>query len=415
MLGQMPSSEFLVRPYLQLGSNPQKGLAIVWHTRDTDAPFEAAAFVNGKRWTVVPTSRRIAVSGLPPHRILVAEFPDLPSGSRFQYAIRQRGNLVFRAEGIARPAGDRFRVAIVGDTGENSRGQREVAFQMWRARPELLVHTGDIVYPHGRMTEYRSKWFPIMNAPVPGSRSGAPLLQQIISAGVPGNHDTAYRNLRRYPDGLAYYPYWIQPLNYRPGLPLPRLTAMSGVNGGNFAFRTGPVFWVMLDANTYINWRSQTARQWLDSALAAAGDATWRFVVWHQPGFHSSDKKSDEIYMRSVSDLLTKHRVQVVWNGHVHNYQRTYPIIGEAGGKFRAETSWRSGQPTRGTIHVVTGSGGAPLYDQSIARNRARWQPFTAQYTAGYGFTQLDLEGGSATVRQIGNRGQVLDEFQIVK
>ena len=42
---------------------------------------------------------------------------------------------------------------------------------------------------------------------------GAPLLRSVPFIAAPGNHDTDLNNFQRYPDALAYFLYWDQPLN----------------------------------------------------------------------------------------------------------------------------------------------------------------------------------------------------------
>ena len=71
---------------------------------------------------------------------------------------------------------------------------------------------GDIVYEYGLISEYREKFWPVYNADEP-SESGAPLLRSTLFVAAPGNHDTDTRDLDKYPDALAYYLFWDQPLN----------------------------------------------------------------------------------------------------------------------------------------------------------------------------------------------------------
>ena len=52
----------------------------------------------------------------------------------------------------------------------------------------------------------------------------------------------------------------------------------------------------------------------------------WRFVSFHQPGFNSSKKHFDEQQMRVLAPVFEAGKVDVVFNGHVHNYQRSYPM-----------------------------------------------------------------------------------------
>ncbi|MER3496785.1 MAG: hypothetical protein C4320_08495, partial [Armatimonadota bacterium] len=128
--------------------------------------------------------------------------------------------------------------------------------------------------------------------------------------------------------------------------------------------------------------------------------------------FHSSKKKENERYMAKIADVFTKNRVDVVFSGHVHNYQRTFPIR-VTGGQMTIQQTYAGRGKAQGTIYVVSGAGGAELYDQTMAAKPSIWRPFTAQYVAGYSFTRLDVSPTILRMKQIGIGGKVLDTFEI--
>ena len=70
-----------------------------------------------------------------------------------------------------------------------------------------------MVYEYGLISEYREKFLPVYNADEAAPTAGAPLLRSIPFVAAPGNHDTEIRDLDKYPDALAYFLYWDQPLN----------------------------------------------------------------------------------------------------------------------------------------------------------------------------------------------------------
>lgn len=94
----------------------------------------------------------------------------------------------------------------------------------------------------------------------------------------------------------------------------------------NFSFDYGNSHWTVLDANTYMDWNDATLRDWLTKDLAAAQSATWRIVAFHQPGFNSAREHFSEQQMRPLSPLFEAGHVDVVFSGHVHNYQRSFPL-----------------------------------------------------------------------------------------
>ncbi len=363
--------------------------------------------------------------GTPEHLVWSATIPDLKPGEDLKYWVFSGSKERFTASTHApKSPSQPVRFAVYGDTGRNTKGQREVAFQISRTAPDFAVVTGDIVYPNGRISEYRKNWFPIMNSDKKDLASGAPLLRSILHVGVAGNHDTAYRSLSNYPDGLAYYLYWLQPSGgpdidvKTSGPDASRKALFEGSerrlnSRANFAFAYGDAYWIALDANTYANWSSAKLKGWLEGELKKAQKYTWKFVTFHQPPYHSSKKHQSDTMMRSSHDLFVRYGVDVVFCGHVHNYQRTVPM----GIGAKLDRAFDGAKQTRpnGVIYVVTGAGGAELYDQMMADQPKTWQPWTAVYKAGYSFTLCDLDRKQLTIRQVSDKGNTLDQFVIQK
>src|SRR4051812_16732076 len=77
---------FLVKPYLQLGDAPVSAsgdLVVLWQTDDVDAGWavESRSRIDGPwREAEAPSSRRIAVAGVAPHRVYRAALKGLAPG-----------------------------------------------------------------------------------------------------------------------------------------------------------------------------------------------------------------------------------------------------------------------------------------------------------------------------------------------
>src|SRR5262249_17039034 len=157
------------------------------------------------------------------------------------------------------------------------------------AKPDFIFIPGDIVYGSGRISEYRTKFFPNYNTDEPSQANGAPLLRSVPFIAAPGNHDTALANFQRFPDALAYFLYWDQPLN-GPVAPADAVKVSHTLAGSsktaqdiflagagsryprmaNFSFDYGNSHWTILDANTYMDWNNPSLREWLRKDLEAA-------------------------------------------------------------------------------------------------------------------------------------------------
>ena len=176
-----------------------------------------------------PTSRRITVPGIVPHRVFRAILTGLIPGSRCDYRVLKGRRDRLRGVGTApKEVGQPYRFVSFGDCGAGTAQQKAIAYQTYLAHPDFVMITGDIVYSRGRISEYREKFWPVYNADQASPLVGAPLLRSTLFVAAPGNHDIATRDLEKYPDGLAYFLYWDQPRNGPLGAaggPLvPRLT-----------------------------------------------------------------------------------------------------------------------------------------------------------------------------------------------
>jgi len=450
---------FLVLPYLQLGDHPSpttpECLTLLWHAddRDDDWSVEVRATPAGP-WaaTASPTSRRVAVPGAAAHRVYRAALAGLVPGAEFAYRISRDGVEVFSAKGRARKgAGQRHRFVVFGDCAAGTAEQRAIAHRAYRLAPDFVAIPGDIVYSQGRINEYRQKYFPVYNSDKLSAIDGAPLLRSIPFLAAPGNHDTATRDLAKVPDALAYFLYWDQPLNGPLGTVgatgSPTLLGAAPANHraflegagpsyprmASFSFDYGDAHWTVIDSNTYADWTKPELSRWLARDLAAAKGATWRFVMFHHPPFQSSKAHADEQRMRLISKALEDGGADVVFTGHVHNYQRNYPMKfvprenaqGKlADAKGRVEGSWtldrsfdgRTRTVPDGVIHLVTGAGGARLYDTARQADPASWKEFTQVYIAGVNsLTVADVDGPTLTIRQVAPDGRELDHFVVTR
>jgi hypothetical protein len=304
-------------------------------------------------------------------------------------------------------------------------------------RPDFLFITGDIVYSRGRIAEYRQKFFPVYNADKPSADGGAPLLRSVLFIAAPGNHDIANRNLGENPDGLAYFYYWHQPLN---GFAVPEVLEGSAANVDafrkgagpnfprmtNFSFDYGNSHWIVLDSNPYVDVRAPDLVKWFEDDMKTAKDAKWRFVAFHHPGFNSSRTHFQEQQMREMAEVFERNKVDVVFTGHVHNYQRSYPLLFQAKqkrgrlveGSWQLDTRYDGKHRTKpeGIIYLVTGGGGAKLYNPEQQNDPRSLQEFTTRYVADtHSLTYASVDGGKLTVRQISKEGKEVDRFEVTK
>jgi len=446
---------FVVEPYVQLGDAPKlstsESIEILWHTADADQVWAAQSKKpSDKKWNspVHADYTRVAVRGIEPHRVYRATLNHLAPGEEFDYRVTRGGQSVFEARARARksPKQD-YRFVVFGDCAQGTPEQRAVAYQAYQAKPDFVFIPGDIVYTRGLISEYRTNYFPVYNAAAASPDTGAPLIRSTLFLAAPGNHDTLKPDLTKTPDALAYFMYWSQPLNGPLGkIGEPNTTRFEAATGeekkafltaapktyprmANFSFDYGNAHWTVLDSNPYVDWTDPALRAWVAADLASAKSATWRFVGFHHPGFNSAKTHFTDQWMRKMSDVFETGGVDIVFAGHVHNYQRSYPLRfrlaagepaekGHVDGEFTLDKQYDGAAHTKpnGVIYLVTGAGGAHLYNPEQQDAPEGWQAFTNKFVSTVNsLTVVDASGGKLSIRQVSKDGQELDRWVVTK
>ena len=344
-------------PYL--GRPDDVSIAVVWRTdiasdsRVDYAPFGESSLMTVKR-AAATTNHVIAIEGLAPGALYRYQVysNDVPLGTEATFrAPRDRSS-------------EEFVFGVIGDT--NTRGFPEIiARQLVIADPDFVIHTGDVVYPSGSDDLYDAEFFGPM----------AVLVRQAAVLPTLGNHDV--RTNRG------------QPLLSNFVLP------SSGTAAGSrfYAFRQGNALFVDLDVETSSFGKGSVQYEWLLHTLSAS-DAVWKFVYFHEPPY-SSDH-SDPLIRMILSPVFESHGVDIVFSGHSHLYERTFPICD-------------FGSPScRGVIYVTEGGGGAGF-------SEFHRESFTATVIARHGYLLGSISGARLIMTSYDVDGHVVDSFALDK
>ncbi|MEP6755298.1 MAG: metallophosphoesterase, partial [Chthonomonadales bacterium] len=356
---------------------------------------------------------------------------DLTPGVDFTYRMLLDGKQVFESKARPRKSAIQpYRVVVFGDCGEGTPGEKQIAYQTSVLNPDFIFIPGDIVYTHGSISEYRKNFFPVYNADKASLTEGAPLQRSTLFLAAPGNHDVDGRDLNAFPDGMAYFYLWYQPLN-GPTFPLnaPQTPTIKGPTEStlpfltaalpqypvmaNYSFDYGNTHWTVLDSNPYTDWTKPPLRDWLEKDLASAQGSTWRVVTFHHPGL-GAGFRPDDPKMQAVGSIMAKGKVDVVFNGHLHTYFCSRPIKYE--GSWTFDSTYDGVKKTKpdGTIYVITGAGGAHLHElnkEMMLMNLLARKSIPGKYS----LTVADVNGRTMTLRQIGTDGKEMDHYVITK
>jgi predicted phosphodiesterase len=383
----------------------------------------------------------------------VATLEKLPLNSEIQYRVKLRNQVVREATFSSRASLEQsIRFVMVGDLANGRDSQNEIAYQMNAARPQFMVLLGDIVYSAGRMSQYMNHFWPTYNQPTEeGPRTGAPLMASIPIYAVLGNHDAEEAKWPDYPDALAAY-FLFYPGGEGPGLgawntPLGKTSAGSSAfrravgkaypGLANYSFDYGPVHFLVLDSNSYVALTNVPLLRWIQSDLQNS-KAPWKIVSFHAPAFHTSREHYFDQKMRRLEPIFERTGVDLVFSGHVHNYQRSKPLRfapnlnqylrtkNRVDGIFQIDEAFDGNSNTRpkGIIHIVSGGGGASLYSPNFEKTAdylrerfpGNWAPFTARYYATeHSFTLLEAAPRHLLLRQLNAKGEEVDRMLITK
>jgi predicted MPP superfamily phosphohydrolase len=454
------AQQILVPPYLQPGNNPtlnREQKMLIWQTDSIPEQYkvEFTQLLTGKKNTKVKvTSVTLQLNNKTTY-LYRAALTGLKFDSEYSYQVSTPQQTITEGSFNTRTKKPQTKFAVFGDCGAGTPQQAEIAYQVYQQKPQFVLVTGDNVYRNGLENEYRKNFFPYYISKEASPQTGAPLMNSIPFYMLLGNHDVFGADLDKTPDGLAYFYYNDLPLNG----PLTELTvnakgnpdrvkAFKSNNGArfpkmsNFSFDHGNVHIVCIDANPYTNPLDPTLVQWLAEDLRNSR-AEWKIISYHHPGFNSSKAHYDYQQMRLLSPVLEQLGVDLVLTGHVHNYQRTVPLTfdpkkdstgnqylispeGRVDGKFTLDEKFDGVTNTKpkGIIYVVTGAGGAPLYDSSLSGNpelwkhdpQQNWVPFTKKIVSDrHSFTIIETDGKKLILKQYDGKGVVFDEITMTK
>ena len=256
------------------------------------------------------------------------------------------GDATFRT--AAAPDQTAYTFAVFGDTRTQHQFHQAVVERIVVQKPDFVLHTGDLV----AMGSAAYQWETFFE------------IERELMAHVPlfptlGNHEG---------DDPHYFALFHLPGNERW-----------------YAFDYGNSRFVCLQVDGLADFGPRSEQYaWLEGTLAA-NTQPWLFVYFHIPPYSSVEDAREGEVRRTLPPLFEQYGVDVVFNGHKHNYERN---------------------EVNGVTYVVTAGGGAPLYAMQER------EPTQAAFALAYHFVLLEIDGDHLEATVISAAGEVLDEFE---
>lgn len=269
----------------------------------------------------------------------------LKPGSRYFYVIANsdaRPCSFMTAPQKPRP----FKAVVYGDTRSNPEKHAGVVEAILKYRPEFVLNTGDLVWD-GRLWEQWDDFF----------KAIGPLVSHTPYFSAIGNHERTAANY------LLFFGF--------PG------------NEQWYSFDYSSAHFIVLNSNEDYSPDSDQY-QWIKADLEKNQKPfAWRFVIMHHPAYSAGRYGSNEDVIRDLVPLFVQNRVQAVFSGHDHNYQH---------------------HQQQGIHYIVTGGGGAPLYD--IKKGGTLLYGETSLH-----YLQMEVDSSQVKVRMVRMDGTIPDSL----
>ncbi len=327
-----------------------------------------------------------------------------------------------------------YRVAAVGDCGNNSVNQRAVRDQLIKYIGDNYLNAwillGDNAYGKGRDAEFQTNFFSIYKNN---------LLAKYPLYPAPGNHDYSDEDTTQNAQKthkMAYYQNFSMPTEGEAG-------GVPSHNPAFYSFDLGNIHFLSLDSygeeeNQYRLYDTLGPQvTWIKKDLEANQNRGWVIAYWHHPpytmGSHNSDKTDELTHIReNFIRILERYGVDLIICGHSHDYERSRLMQGHYGMQntfdstlyLISHSSGRyDGSPNscpytkdsvtgyKGTIYVVSGSAGQLGGMQKTYPHTAL--PYSDAIHGGA--SMLEIQGNRLDLKWVCADGAVRDQFTIMK
>ncbi len=263
-----------------------------------------------------------------------------------------------------------FAFVVIGDNRTYPERFAKIIARAWAERPNFMLNVGDVVTDGNVKEQWLDEYL----------RPAAELMRRVPTYVAIGNHER---------DADWYYKYvsYPKPENY-------------------YSFDYGNAHFAIIDSNKDLSPNSEQYK-WLKKDLARS-KARWKFVLHHHPPYSSDENDYGDTYrgksrlgdmnVRQLVPLYEKYKVDIVWYGHIHDYERTWPI---RNGKVDRK---------RGVIYIQTGGGGAELEDFAPTRS---W--FTAKVLRNWQYCLVAVHEETLRMMAYDIDGRMYDYLELKK
>ncbi|KAF8716745.1 hypothetical protein HU200_025830 [Digitaria exilis] len=278
---------------------------------------------------------------------------------------------------------------------------KAVAIEIETGKIDSIFHIGDISYATGFLVEW-DFFLQLIK----------PLASQVPYMTAIGNHERDYAesgSVYVTPDsggecGVAYESYF-------------RMPAVTKDNPW-YSIEQGSVHFTVM--STEHDWSEKSEQyKWMNQDLSSVNRSRtpWVVFIGHRPMYSSHiGINVDPIFVTSVEPLLLKYQVDLVFFGHVHNYERTCAVYqGNCNGMPTKDANGidvydNSNYTT--PIHAIVGAGGFSLdnFPKIVLHN------WSSSRVSEFGYARVHATRDDILVQFVNSSTmEIRDQFRIVK
>lgn len=352
-------------PMVQLAD--ADGVSLVWYmSRPAGDGLTVRVGDDGREFAVERDGKRCR-----------ARLSELPPNAETPYKIVYGGRVLAESTITTdRTADQPYSFVVFGDSGKGNKEQYLLADRMAAVRPDFVLHTGDLIYNRGERRLFADRFFtPYAN-----------ILSRICFWPSVGNHDVA-----AFGDNSPYFGVFDLPENGPLSLPPEH----------DYWFDYANARVAVVDSEHDEDTLREHVAPWLREVMTTT-DADWRFVVLHRPPFTAGSHSPCVEVQRTLVPAFEEVGVDIVFSGHDHMYERT-----------RAVRAGSLAEDGVGVVYVISGAGGAQLYDVLPADQRPDY--FASLHNEIHSFTRVVIDGHRLTLDQIALDGETLDHWELNK
>jgi len=310
--------------------DPKTSMVVQWRTMDETTEATVIRWAQGANLTadqLAETSTGIVfgyrATGTIIYRVHQAHLCGLTPGTAYSYQVGTEGHFspvyTFRTapDVTANPATEVV-IGFLGDSRDGYDVWSDLVALVQQESPDLILFSGDAVTVG--ITQFEWEEF---------FGRAEPLFARVPIISAHGNHEV---------NAVNYYAQFAMPGDQE-----------------TFGFDYGHAhITVANDTPEDIASIAGVFREAIETDFEASKNARWKLFMHHQPMWSASTRHGSAITLQEAWEpLVDQYHVDLVLNGHDHDYEVTKPLFNK-----QVQTS-----NADGTVYVVSGGAGADLYD----------------------------------------------------